>query len=223
MRISKLNCNKVSFLNDYFKKNNLTTFIKQLKKNGTVVLVGSTARNLIDSDNVNGRDLDLVIILKSGVSLKNIISSFDFKEIIANSLGGYKIITDKIDIDIWDIFNTYAFKNHLVQCNNPIIDYLNTVYYSYDKLLVDLSNSIIYDDRKLNPIEIVNNSCPIKSKIKQYIKLAKYINNGGYVVSEAVKNDINNTKKSFKSYDVIYHELLENLSKNKNEQKSNIN
>ncbi len=87
----------------------LCSFFNTILKHSDLYLFGGAARNYLDNDFENIRDLDFVVKFRNNYdTLETYISnSISFSR---NSFNGYKLMCDNVSIDIWEMENTWAFK-----------------------------------------------------------------------------------------------------------------
>ena len=131
-----------------FKKN-LYLYIKNNKDLNKIIstfdefdvqyyIIGGAIRSLIKEE--KPRDID-IIIDKSDSYLKDFLNKNNFI-FHKNTLGGYKINNF---IDLWSIENHYMFKKNIYNILLPE-NILYTTFNSYDSILYDKTNNILYDD-----------------------------------------------------------------------------
>ena len=101
-------------------------------------IIGGAIRSLIKDE--KPRDID-IIIDKSDSYLKDFLNKNNFI-FHKNTLGGYKINNF---IDLWSIDNHYMFKKNIYNILLPE-NILYTTLNSYDSILYDKTNNILYDD-----------------------------------------------------------------------------
>lgn len=107
---------------------------------GDVYIMGGTARELKNKKSIKTlKDIDFCIYIKDQIEFERIINDYIYR---CNAYDGYKILNSEILLDIWDIKNTWGFKNGLVKVNND--DYfeklVDTVFLNIDALVYDVSN-----------------------------------------------------------------------------------
>lgn len=106
---------------------NASELINQLEKSGEVIVFGGAVRDYLECEyQYMPRDIDIVFHCnKNKVCLDTILSNYDCKK---NRFGGYKIFVDNLEFDIWDIDNTWAYKENKVVCSES--KYVETLPYT---------------------------------------------------------------------------------------------
>lgn len=133
----------------------LLTFIKNLMEDGELYLFGGAVRDYLENNLNSFRDLDFVVKSKSSINIniENYIPArVKFKR---NRYNGYKINFSDCIVDIWNIENTWAFKNN--KLHTSVENLLNSVYLNIDSLLY-----LLNEDKYINDCNIIYES--IKSK-----------------------------------------------------------
>lgn len=119
----------------------------ELQTMGNVYLIGGVLREIKDNGTIHYlRDIDIVL----DTSDKNAYNTFINKQIVErNRFGGYKIQCQDLIVDIWLLQQTWAYSEHVIQCNPK--DYLvklpETVFLNMDSIVYDIRNNKWYDDR----------------------------------------------------------------------------
>ena len=127
---------------------------------GELYLIGGVLREFLETDDIkNVRDIDVVISTKEIDKFQEICTKYHTEK---NSFGGYKIHYDNIAIDVWNIENTWAYRENVIKCTEEC--YLKnlpyTVFYNLDSLIYNVKNDIWYDDlykeaKESNVLDIV--------------------------------------------------------------------
>lgn len=209
----------------YRKKNkHLDRIISILNEFGiTYYIIGGAIRSL--TKDKKPRDID-IIIDGSDIFLNYILSKNNFI-FYKNSFGGYKLI---YDIDIWSIEKHFMFKEKIY--SKSIENILYTTFNSYDSILYDKSNNILYEDffkrtDSTKIIEPVGNDNALSKNPNIYlsiIKLFKLELENGYKLSSSMldiifyylnNNNENNTIES------IYNIIFDTYCKHYNEYPKN--
>lgn len=142
-------------------------FIKNLMKFYDLYLFGGGVRDFLNNDLNSFRDLDFVVKSKNNeeeVCIEKFIPSFvKFKK---NRFNGYKIYFKNCVIDIWDINNTWAFKNN--KLNSSVENLLKSVYLNIDSLLYDLNEDKYVNDcdkiyQNIKQLDILYNETPFEN------------------------------------------------------------
>lgn len=125
--------------------------IQQLEKTGELLLFGGVVREYIDNRFQRlPRDFDIVVNkANQGTDLDSVLIDFDFKK---NRFDGYKITVDNLEFDIWEIQNTWAFKENKINCSKKDYPYNlpETVFLNIDSLAYNLNKREFYGDRYRN-------------------------------------------------------------------------
>jgi len=135
---------KNSLKKDVLKKleNNSSayTFITNLMADNTVYLFGGAIRDFFDNTLCSSRDLDFVVEAKQNQKLDISQYFHDFKDIsyTKNRYEGYKVVfNDKLTIDIWNLADTWAFKNKKLYPSAENL--MKSVYLNVDALVYSLN------------------------------------------------------------------------------------
>ncbi|HBF2979799.1 TPA: hypothetical protein KN544_003501, partial [Clostridioides difficile] len=167
MNIKNLGCDFEKLLRQY---NEASELIKTLKLYGELLLFGGAVREYMDNKfNHLPRDFDIVIKKNNEyVNLDEILYKFQYKK---NRFGGYKIRVNQIEFDIWEIENTWAFKENKVQINFG--DYekklQDTVFLNIDSIVYNLNTQDYYNKKYENAME--NKSLDVVLEENPYIEL----------------------------------------------------
>lgn len=132
-------------LNNYPQANEL---INCLNDCGEVLLFGGAVREFNDSRfNNTPRDFDIVIKKSDkDIDLDNLLNKFYYKK---NRFNGYKIKADSLEFDIWEIENTWAFKEKKVNCSeDEYIEKLQeTVFLNIDSVIYNITKQQLHNNR----------------------------------------------------------------------------
>lgn len=108
-------------------------------------LLGGAIRDAFEGR--HPRDLDIILADESEELLKSILSNTHIKYTI-NSFNGYKMVFEKLMVDLWLMKDHYAFKKEYYPENKAYIK--RTTFVNYDSLVYDLQtkelDSSYYDD-----------------------------------------------------------------------------
>ena len=115
-------------------------FYHKMLNVGDIYIMGGTARELKNKKSIKTiKDIDFCIYIKDQIEFEKIISEYNYRR---NAYDGYKILDLESLLDIWDVRNTWGFKNGLVKVNND--DYfeklVDTVFLNIDALVYDVLN-----------------------------------------------------------------------------------
>lgn len=147
-----------NFYNDFYEVmsnyNNAKVLMEELEKSGEVILFGGAVRDYIDNSYKKlPRDFDIVYKKKSDkIGLDKLLSKFNYKK---NRFNGYKVGIDGLEFDIWDIDDTWAFKQNKIKCNkNQYVEKLTeTVFLNIDSIIFNINESKFDGDKYIDAIE----------------------------------------------------------------------
>lgn len=117
-------------------------FIEDLKYISTPYLFSGILRNFFMKIYEKPRDLDIVLLGKEKKYLENFESFLStYGEVRKNSFGGYKVVIEKLSIDIWFIENTWAIKNKLLN-ENIDLEYslLKSTFFNFSSIIYDFKS-----------------------------------------------------------------------------------
>lgn len=190
----------------------------------TYYIIGGAVRAFINEE--KPRDIDIIIgesdIFLNYILLKN---NFIFHK---NSFGGYKLINN--NIDIWSLEKHFMFKEKIY--SKSIENILYTTFNSYDSILYDKSNHILYGDsfKRTNATKIIkpigdDNALSKNPNIYlSIIKLFKLELENGYKLSSDMSDIIyyylNNSNEN-NSVESIYNTIFYTYCKHYNEYPKN--
>jgi hypothetical protein len=167
-----------------------------------VLLFGGTVRAYFENDfNKKPRDIDIVISSQNNFNLINFLKTYryDYK---VNKYGGYKLTLDSLNIDIWSIERTWAFKENIVKFED-LKDLNKTVFLNTDAIFYNLNSKILYDEgfldlRKNKEIDIVleNNPFPELNLVKALYYKNEYDYRFSNKLDQYFKKWISNKKDS---------------------------
>jgi hypothetical protein len=120
-------------------------FIQQLEENTELLLFGGCVRDYFEhSYKIIPRDFDIVVWNYDDFSLEKFVENFDclYK---ANKFGGYKLFLEDLTFDIWEIHQTWAFKEQKVEYNS-FKDLNKTVFLNIDSIFYNLNSCELYNE-----------------------------------------------------------------------------
>lgn len=112
-------------------------FLKEISKRTETVIFSGIIRNYFLRYNGGIRDLDVVLKAIDKNTLE-LITSYEHKK---NSFGGFKLRIDSLDVDLWELKNTWALKNDKVdpklfeELNLP-----NTSFFNFSAIIYNFNN-----------------------------------------------------------------------------------
>jgi hypothetical protein len=130
----------------------------ELSKAPQLVLFGGAVRDILDGN--IPRDYDFVVNCPSS-SIERLLSGFDYGK---NSFGGYKVDLPSVEIDVWSLEDTWAFRNKYFDAE--IKNLKNSVFLNIDSILIELKDGNVYSDGYIdalskNTLEIVFEENPL--------------------------------------------------------------
>jgi len=136
-------------------------FTLKLSESGELLFFGGSVRDLyLDEINEYPRDFDIAIIYHNKYLFNELLDQYEYK---LNRFGGYKFYISGTEFDVWDLNNTWAFKNkYLIASEENLVD---SVFLSVDGIAYNFNKSILYNSRldeslRRNEIDIVLDSNP---------------------------------------------------------------
>ena len=189
----------------------LNSFIYEISLLSNLFIVGGYLRCLANSEPV--RDLDIIVNV-SQVALDELIEKC-FLNFRKNRMGGYKVVLDRIAVDVWSVEDNWAFKTGLVK--NAELNYVDKIaegtFFNYDSLVSDLhsfqSNFKHYNVcARTNVLDIIQRNSNYKrlnptreaNVLRAFYLVKKYkLSLSAQVVSYIIQN-INYSNDLFGSY-----------------------
>lgn len=119
----------------------------ELEKAGDIYLIGGVLREYRDKKEIqNIRDIDIIIDVTDEERWQNILDQYQPKN---NRFGGYKLICSGLMVDMWQLKETWAYKEGIITCDST--KYLqmlpDTVFLNIDAIVYDVKNNIWYDKK----------------------------------------------------------------------------
>ncbi|WP_313010383.1 hypothetical protein [Atlantibacter hermannii] len=119
-----------------------TELIKALSKQAHLYVFGGLIRDIgLYTAHHFHSDIDLVFA-GSKELLQKALSDYGLQHISENKFGGFRVLDYKVDIDIWSLEDTWAFKQHII-IRKDVESLLNTTLMSWDSVLYDIQNDKI--------------------------------------------------------------------------------
>ncbi len=134
-------------------KKQFSTFLKSVKRskrksvykkllenidgwNGRAFLFGGAVRDIyFNGKDARPNDFDVVLI---DSEIDGILERFKGCHVVRNNFGGFKISFQGINVDVWEIENTWAFRNHKVEYSG-IESILETTFLNIESILIELN------------------------------------------------------------------------------------
>lgn len=129
-----------------------TALIKALSQQAHLYVFGGLIRDIgLFTAHQFRSDIDLVFA-GSKRHLHKALSDYGLQQITENKFGGFRVRDFNVDIDIWSLEETWAFKNHYI-IQRDVESLLNTTLMSWDSVLYDIQNDrIITNDSWLTDL-----------------------------------------------------------------------
>lgn len=104
--------------------------------NGRAFLFGGAARDIyFMGKDAKPSDFDVVLI---DSEIDEFLEGFKEYQVVRNNFGGYKISYQGVSVDVWEIENTWAFKNKRVEYSG-IKSILETTFLNIESILIELN------------------------------------------------------------------------------------
>lgn len=134
------------YLSEILKKHKeLKNFLDEVNKNGEIYILGGSLRDSFykTKDEYKIRDLDL--IFSEDISkIKEILSKYIYYE---NRFGGYKLIINGLDIDIWSYKDNWATKNNFTSKERKLLENISSgTFLNIDSVVYN------YETREINKL-----------------------------------------------------------------------
>lgn len=116
-----------------------------LSKIGNIYLIGGILREYRDHQMIKSlRDIDVTIdVINYGMWI-DFIQKYAMKN---NRFDGFKTVVDDIEVDVWRIENTWAYKNNKVKMKPDKVKQLpKTVFLNVDGIVFDWSRNLWFDE-----------------------------------------------------------------------------
>lgn len=124
------------------KNNECFDFINDLSSCGDLLFFGGSIRDIFLSPGSlpMPRDFDIAIKDLNVKLFEQLITKYEKR---TNRFGGYKFLVGGTEFDVWDLNNTWAFKNTNLKAN--VENLSQSVYLNIDGIVYDFSNDKLYD------------------------------------------------------------------------------
>ncbi|KQU09007.1 MULTISPECIES: hypothetical protein [Bacillus] len=125
------------------KDSNRLNFIEELSNVGDLLFFGGSIRDIcLFPDNPPlPRDFDIAIKFKDKTNFDLITKKYSNRR---NRFGGFKFKIGNMEFDIWDLENTWAFKNTNLQASEENL--AKSVYLNIDGIVYNFNKSKLYDE-----------------------------------------------------------------------------
>lgn len=125
------------------KNSESLNFINDLMVTGDLLFFGGSIRDicLFPDDPPMPRDFDIAVKFKDYNKFEKIIKNYTFRK---NRFGGYKFNIANVEFDVWDLENTWAFRNTNLQVSEENL--AKSVYLNIDGIVYNFNKCKIYDE-----------------------------------------------------------------------------
>lgn len=114
------------------------SLLTDLVELGEVVIVGGGPRDWLLGK--EPRDLDFVVNTRQGA----LASVLEPRQVRRNRYGGYKLLVENFQVDVWSLEATWAFS--YLRVKSPTLDDLpRTAFYNVDAIAVSILDGTVYD------------------------------------------------------------------------------
>lgn len=129
-----------------------TALIKALSQQAHLYVFGGLIRDIGLFTAHQFRSDIYLVFAGSKRHLHRALSDYGLQQITENKFGGFRVRDFSVDIDIWSLEETWAFKNHFI-IQKDVESLLNTTLMSWDSVLYDIQNDrIITNDSWLTDL-----------------------------------------------------------------------
>lgn len=190
------------------KNNDAHRFIRALEDCADMYFVGGILREYKDKGYIQDvKDIDIVISIKDRNKFKQIGHEYNH---YWNRFEGFKFEIDGLMFDVWEIQNTWAYREKKIVCNkeNYVENLPQTVFLNLDAIVYDWKNDIWYDEIynqameiKILDIILADNPAMDSSVLHTILMKKKY----GMQYSEKLLSVIKNKYNSLESIDLLWH------------------
>ncbi|KXY42462.1 MULTISPECIES: hypothetical protein [Bacillus] len=120
-------------------------FIESLSEIGELLFFGGSIRDYYIYNEYKDmpRDFDIAVKLnpKNEMLFTTFVEQYNFKK---NRFGGYKVKIEGIEFDLWNLQNTWAFKEKKLLAEEKNL--AKSVFLSVDGIVYNFNQNILYDD-----------------------------------------------------------------------------
>ncbi|WP_373483854.1 hypothetical protein [Acetobacterium sp.] len=153
-----ININEKKFYSDFHdiisRYSNADKLIRKLEENGEIIVFGGAVREYIETNYEKlPRDFDIVFKkTKKHKDLESLLSGFFYKK---NRFDGYKVLLDDLEFDIWNIDDTWAFRENKVKCKKAHYSQklTETVFLNVDSIVFNLNKCTLDGKNFYNALE----------------------------------------------------------------------
>lgn len=129
----------------------LNEFYDSIAQIGYLYLIGGILREYRDyGDIINLRDIDMIIDVHDEHKWKKLLQTYKMK---TNRFGGQKIQIDEIEVDVWRIENTWAYREKRVIAADRVSSLPKTVFLNIDGIVYDCNCNVWMDEEYDNAMK----------------------------------------------------------------------
>ncbi|WP_141499405.1 hypothetical protein [Bacillus toyonensis] len=184
-------------------------FIEELSNIGELLFFGGSIRDYYVYNEYKNmpRDFDIAIKIDSHKEflLDKLINNYSFRK---NRFGGYKVQIDKLEFDIWNLENTWAFKERKLMVGEQNL--IKSVFLSVDGIAYNFNNDTLYDDELKRSIENKQINVVLKDNPQKELNLLRALVFKKKYKFELSKDLKEEYRQSFKIHTNL-HEVLHEL------------
>ncbi|MCM2534321.1 hypothetical protein NDK43_20645 [Neobacillus pocheonensis] len=124
---------------------NSLTFIKSLSEIGELLFFGGAIRDYYLHNEYRNMPRDFDIAVKLNFRNEELFENFVEKHTYRrNRFGGYKVKIENIEFDLWNLENTWAFKENKLSAAEENL--AKSVFLSVDGIVYNFNQDTLYDD-----------------------------------------------------------------------------
>lgn len=132
---------KYFFKSHSHERSEVGVFINDLKPLGEIAVFGGMLRDLSCGGNKSFfLDVDLVIDSKEKGVLGNFLKKYQVKK---NSFGGHRIFLNRWKIDLWQLEETWAFRENHIHGSN-LDNLVKTTFFTWDAIIYKVNTGSVY-------------------------------------------------------------------------------
>ncbi|OKO50954.1 hypothetical protein ABH17_026920 (plasmid) [Bacillus toyonensis] len=184
-------------------------FIESLSEIGELLFFGGSIRDYYIYNEYKNmpRDFDIAVKLnpKNEGLFKTFIEQYEFKK---NRFGGYKVRIEGIEFDLWNLQNTWAFKERKLVVGEQNL--IKSVFLSVDGIAYNFNNDTLYDDELKRSIENKQINVVLKDNPQKELNLLRALVFKKKYKFELSKDLKEEYRRSFKIHTNL-HEVLHEL------------
>ena len=202
------------FSSQKFSREEVRFLVDDLSRSGSVVVFGGMIRDLaLFGNKIFSSDVDLVVNFNDRNKLVEIVSKYNYT---VNAFGGYRIFLKKWRVDVWNLRDTWAFKEKYVELND-FKSLLSTTFFNWDAIIYRFDNREIYcDDRyldELNKRYLDINLEKNPNELGTFVRTLKFVYYYNACVSKQMLNYIFNKFKNYAIEEICQYQIRNGRSK----------